>query len=282
MNKTLIGKTALVTGASSGIGFETAILLKRLGMKVYGAARRIDRMAALEKQGICVLPLDLTDSSSIKQCVDTILSKEGSIHVLINNAGYGSYGAIENVPMEEAKRQFDVNVFGLAELSRMVLPSMRKNRFGKIVNISSMAGRLTAPFGGWYHATKYAVEALSDAMRLEVKPFGIDVILVEPGMIQTDWGLIATGNLRQQSENTDYRFNAVRMAEYLERHYKSGKLTPPAVIAKTIVKAVCAKHPRQRYAKGYMAKVFISTKKLLCDPLFDFTMRKMMKLKNRL
>lgn len=279
MKSNIKGKTALVTGASSGIGFETAILLRQLGMNVYGAARRLDRMAQLEKYGINILPMDLTDSKSIKNCVDEILSKEGSIDILINNAGYGSYGAIENVPAEEAKRQFDVNVFGLAELSKMVIPSMRKNHFGKIVNISSMAGRFTAPFGGWYHATKYAVEALSDAMRLEVKPFGIDVILIEPGMIQTDWGFIATDNLRKQSENTEYKDNAINAATYLEKHYKSGKMTPPLKIAEVIVKAVLAKHPKQRYAKGYMAKPYILIKKVLPDPLMDLAMRTVLKIK---
>lgn len=272
MKNIIFGKTALITGASSGIGFETALLLKKLGMKVYGAARRIERMKELEDHGISVLSLDLTDSASIKNCVETILAKEGSIDVLVNNAGYGSYGAIENVPSEEAKRQFDVNVFGLAEISALVLPSMKKNHFGKIINISSMAGRFTAPFGGWYHATKHSVEALSDAMRLEVKPFGVDVILIEPGMIQTDWGLIATENLRKQSENTDYKSNAVNTALYLEKHYKSGKLTRPVVIAETIKKAVTAKHPKRRYTKGYMAKVFILLRKLLSDSLFDFAL----------
>lgn len=282
MDYSLNNKTALITGASSGIGYETAILLKELGMKVYGAARRTERMAELEKHGINVLPLDLTDRASIKSCVETILSKEGSVDVLVNNAGYGSYGAIETVPLEEAKRQFDVNIFGLAELTKLVLPSMRKNRFGKIVNISSMAGKFAAPFGGWYHATKYALEALSDAMRLEVKPFGVDVILIEPGMIQTEWGLIASENLRKQSQDSDYNINAVNTATYLEKHYKYGKLTPPVKIAKVILKAVCSKHPKQRYVKGYMSKTFISIKKILTDSMFDMTVRIAMKLKKKL
>lgn len=275
----LSGKTALVTGASSGIGFETAILLSKLGMKVYGAARRKDRLAKLEEYGIKTISLDLTEPDSIKNCVEKILSSEGSIDVLINNAGYGSYGAIENVPEQESKRQFDVNVFGLVELAKLVLPSMRNNHFGRIVNVSSMAGKFTAPFGGWYHATKYALEALSDAMRIEVKEFGIDVILIEPGMIQTEWGTIATDNLRKQSQDTVYMRNALNAAEYIDRHYKSGKMTPPLTIAKTIAKAACKKHPRRRYVKGYMSKTFILLRHMSTDSFFDFIIRFFMHLK---
>jgi len=282
MSYSLRNKTALITGASSGIGLETALLLKTLGMKVYGAARRTDRMTELEKHGINILQLDLTKSESIRNCVEEIVSKEGSIDVLINNAGYGSYGAIEDISMEEAKRQFDVNIFGLAELTKLILPFMRKNRFGKIVNISSMGGKFTAPFGGWYHATKYSLEALSDAMRLEVKPFGIDVILIEPGMIQTEWGVIASDNLRKQSQNSAYGINAERTALYLDKYYRSGKLTPPAKIAKAIVKAVCKKNPKRRYAEGYMSKTFIFLKKILTDSIFDLAVRTSINLKNKL
>lgn len=268
--KTLIGKTALVTGASSGIGFETAFLLRKLGMKVYAAARRIEKMKELENFGISIIHLDLTDDSSCLNCINTILSKEKSIDVLINNAGYGSYGAVENVPLEEARRQFEVNLFGLARITQLVLPSMRENGFGKIVNVASMAGRFTAPFGTWYHATKYALEAYSDGLRNEVRPFGIHVILIEPGMIQTQWGIISANNLRKQSENTAYKDRAAKTAEWFEKHYGGKSLTSPEKVAKTIVKAVCSRKPGIRYQTGKMSKTFIFIKKILCDRLFDW------------
>ena len=171
--------------------------LKSAGFKVYAAARRVDRMADLEKDGITPVALDLTRDGSIAACVNTILSKEKSIDVLVNNAGYGSYGAIEDVPLEEGRRQFEVNLFGTARLIRLVTPAMREQHYEKIVNISSMGGKIWTKFGGWYHATKYAVEGLSDCLRMELQPFGIDVVVVEPGGIKTDWGLIAAENLKK-------------------------------------------------------------------------------------
>ena len=173
--------------------------LKSAGFKVYAAARRVDRMADLEKDGIKPVALDRTRDGSIAACVNTILSKEKSIDVLVNNAGYGSYGAIEDVPLEEDRRQFGVNLFGIARLIRLVTPAMREQHYEKIVNISSMGGKSWMKFGGWYHATKYAVEGLSDCLRMELQPFGIDVVVVEPGGIKTDRGLIAAENLKKTS-----------------------------------------------------------------------------------
>ena len=186
-----MAKAALVTGASSGIGRMVAQEPKNAGFKVYAAARRVDRMADLEKDGITPVALDLTKDESIVECVNTVLSKEESIDVLVNNAGYGSYGATEDVPLEEGRRLFDVNLFGMARLIQLVTPAMRKNHYGKTVNISPMGGKIWTKFGGWYHATKYAVEGLSDCLRMELKPFGIDVVVVEPGGIKTGWGIIA-------------------------------------------------------------------------------------------
>lgn len=183
--------------------------LKSAGFKVYAAARRVDRMADLEKDGITPVALDLTRDGSIAACVNTILSKEKSIDVLVNNAGYGSYGAIEDVPLEEGRRQFEVNLFGMARLIRLVTPAMREQHYEKIVNISSMGGKIWTKFGGWYHATKYAVEGLSDCLRMELQPFGIDVVVVEPGGIKTDWGLIAAENLKKRPEG------GLRMTNFL-------------------------------------------------------------------
>jgi short-subunit dehydrogenase len=156
-------------------------------------------MKDLESDGIRVLQLDLTDEDSIEACVKSIIEREGRIDILVNNAGYGSYGAIEDVPISEARRQFEVNLFGLARLTQAVLPSMRAKRFGRIVNISSIAGKIYTPFGAWYHATKFALEGFSDCLRLEVEPFGINVVVVVPGGIKTEWGTIAAEHLRKTS-----------------------------------------------------------------------------------
>ena len=166
-----MARTALVTGASSGIGKMVAQELNRVGFQVYGAARRVERMADLKAEGITPVALDLTDDTSICGCVDQVLASAGHLDVLVNNAGYGSYGAIEDVPLAEGRRQFDVNLFGMARLIHLVTPSMRAQHYGKIVNISSMGGKIWTKFGGWYHATKYAVEGLSDCLRMELKPF---------------------------------------------------------------------------------------------------------------
>ncbi len=263
------GKTALVTGASSGIGKETVQLLLNAGATVYGAARRVEKMKDLEEKGAGTLEMDITDTESVTSAVNTLLEKHGSIDILINNAGYGSYGAIEDVPIDEARRQFEVNIFGLAHLTQLVLPAMRENRYGKIVNISSMGGKIYTPFGGWYHATKHALEGLSDCLRIETEPFGIDVVIIEPGGIATDWGTISADNLRKTSGNGAYAEHANKTADNLAKRYSSDKLSPPDVVARTILKAVTASKPKTRYATGYMAGFTIFMRQLLSDRLFD-------------
>lgn len=194
-------KVALVTGASSGIGAATALKLKSLGYTVYAAARRVDRMRDLAKAGINVLALDVTDDASMQAGIDSIISMSGRIDVLVNNAGYGSYGAVEDVSLQEARTQFDVNVFGAVRLIQLALPHMRRNRSGTIVNITSMGGKIHTPLGAWYHGTKFALEAISDCLRMEVQPFGIDVVVVEPGGIKTEWAGIAANKLLEVSGN---------------------------------------------------------------------------------
>ena len=247
--------------------------LKSAGFKVYTAARRVDRMADLEKDGITPVALDLTRDGSIAACVNTILSKEKSIDVLVNNAGYGSYGAIEDVPLEEGRRQFEVNLFGMARLIRLVTPAMREQHYEKIVNISSMGGKIWTKFGGWYHATKYAVEGLSDCLRMELQPFGIDVVVVEPGGIKTDWGLIAAENLRKRSENGAYAAMASRAADGMVKNYSGKMLSSPELIAQTVEKAVTKRRPRTRYLVGFGAKPMVWTRKLLGDRAFDWVIR---------
>ncbi len=262
-------KVALVTGASSGIGYDAAIALHESGMKVYGAARRLDKMESLKKAGVKILPLDVTDEESMVNCVETIVKESGRIDVLVNNAGYGSFGAIETVPMEEARRQIEVNVFGLARMSQLVLPYMRKKKFGRIINISSMGGKMYTPFGGWYHATKFAVEALSDCMRLELKRFGVDVVLIEPGGIKTDWGIIAAKNLKKASKGTVYEKHAFSAANGMHSMYSSNRLSDPKIVADAILKGATAKKPKTRYLIGYAAKPGVFMRRLLSDRMFD-------------
>ena len=247
--------------------------LKSAGFKVYAAARRVDRMADLEKDGITPVALDLTRDGSIAACVNTILSKEKSIDVLVNNAGYGSYGAIEDVPLEEGRRQFEVNLFGIARLIRLVTPAMREQHYEKIVNISSMGGKIRTKFGGWYHATKYAVEGLSDCLRMELQPFGIDVVVVEPGGIKTDWGLIAAENLKKTSTNGAYAEMANKAADGMIKNYSGDLLSKPALIAKTVRKAVTKRRPRTRYLVGFGAKPMVWTHRLFGDRVFDWALR---------
>ena len=262
-------RTALVTGASSGIGEDTARKLQALGYVVYGAARRTDRLQALVTDGIRPLTMDVTDDASMTAGVDRILEETGRIDVLVNNAGYGSHGAIEDVPVDEARRQFEVNVFGLARLTQLVSPHMRAQGSGTIINISSIGGRLTTPLGGWYHATKYAVEALSDALRMELHPFGIDVVVVEPGAIRTAWWSIAADHLEATAEGSAYADQIRAVAGAMRSESNQRRFSPPEVIARTIGKIVTARRPRTRYAVGFMAGPLIAARRILPDRAFD-------------
>jgi NAD(P)-dependent dehydrogenase (short-subunit alcohol dehydrogenase family) len=259
-------KVVFITGASSGIGCATALLLAKHNYIVYGAARRTDRLKELEAQGVKPLVLDVTDELSVSAAINEVIENEGRIDVLINNAGYGEYGAIEDVSMENARKQMDVNLFGLARVTQLVIPHMRKQKSGKIVNISSIGGKVATPMGGWFYASKFAVEGLSDSLRLEVRQFGIDVILIEPGGIKTEWTGIANDTMMKASGHSAYsRFaKAASKATSLE-----DKLPEPAVIAALIKKTIESKKPKARYVKGFMAKPAILAKKLLSDAMFD-------------
>lgn len=271
----LKGKTVLVTGASSGIGESAAELLLKEGATVYAAARRVEKMKDLEKQGAKPVSLDVTDESSIQTVLARIEKEAGGVDILINNAGYGSYGALEDVPMEEARRQFEVNIFGLARLTQLVLPGMRKKRYGKIVNISSIGGKIHTPFGAWYHATKHALEGLSDCLRVETEEFGIDVIVVEPGGIDTPWGTIAAENLKKTSSSGAYADKANKAAEGMIHNYTSGTLSHPSVIGKVIVKAVTTRRPKTRYVAGKYSFLTLFLRRYLSDRGFDKVLRSM-------
>jgi NADP-dependent 3-hydroxy acid dehydrogenase YdfG len=265
---------ALVTGASSGIGEATARALMASGYKVFAGARRLDRMAGLAAAGAVLLKLDVTDDASMVAAIDAIKTGAGRLDVLVNNAGYGSYGALEDVPLDEARRQFDVNVFGLARLCQLVLPIMRAQKSGKIVNITSVGGKIWEPLGSWYHATKFAVEGLSDCLRAEVEGFGIDVIIIEPGAIRTEWAGIARDGLLQTSGSGAYAEQAKGHARLLAAADTSSLTSPPNVVAKTIVRAVNARRPKTRYATGGGARTILFLRAILPDRMFDRLMRR--------
>lgn len=271
MNK--LRKVILLTGASSGIGYETAVLLARKGHRVYGAARRVERMEPLRAFGIVPLRLDVTDEASMAACVAAVMEAEGRIDVLVNNAGYGSFGAIENVPLEEARRQLEVNVFGLARLTQLVLPHMRAQGSGTVVNVSSIAGKIVLYFGGWYHVSKFAVEALSDALRMEVKPFGIRVALIEPGGIKTDWGIIAADHLAASSAGTAYEKEALNEAATLRKAYSMRLLSKPTVIARVITRAASRRRPKVRYRTGLFSHSGVFLHAILPARWWDALMR---------
>jgi NAD(P)-dependent dehydrogenase (short-subunit alcohol dehydrogenase family) len=265
--------TALVTGASSGIGEAAAARLKAAGFTVYAAARRVERMAGLGDAGVHVLKMDVTDDKSMVAGVKKIVAETGRIDILVNNAGYGSYGSVEDVPMAEAKYQFEVNVFGLARLTQLVLPHMREQRSGRIINISSIGGRIYEPLGGWYHATKFAVEGLSDSMRMELDPFGIQVVVIEPAGIRTEWSGIAADNLRKASSDSAYASLAQQVGAFLDLAETPAFTSTADVVAKKIVKAATVRHPRTRYPVGRGAGSILFTRWLLPARAFDGTMR---------
>ena len=272
-------KVILLTGASSGIGYDTAVALAQQGHKVYAAARRVDRMEPLRQYGIVPLKMDVTDEASMQKGVKTLLDAEGRIDVLINNAGYGYFGAVENVPMDDARNQLEVNVFGLARLCQLVLPTMRAQHSGRIINTASVAGRSVFYYGGWYHVSKYAVESLSDALRMELKPFGIDVVIIEPGAIKTNWGIIAADHLIESSKGTAYEQTGTMMANNLRNMYLSNMISDPAVVRKAIVRAVNARRPCTRYRIGRMANAIVFFHRLLPTRWWDAFLRLMGKRK---
>ena len=266
----MTARVAIVTGASSGIGAATARRLQAKGYTVYAAARRIELMAPLAEGGIRPARVDVTDDASLTAFVSQVIDETGRVDVLVNNAGYGALGALEDVPMAEARRQFDVNLFGLARLTQLVLPYMRQNRSGRIINVSSIGGKIHTPLGGWYHATKFAVEGLSDALRLEVAPFGVHVVVIEPGAIDTEWHGVAAENLLATSGQGVYAGQAAAVVKVLSA---GGLASSPDVIAKAIVRAAAARRPRTRYAVGLGAKPVILARRVLPDRVFDLLVR---------
>ncbi len=259
-------KVVIVTGASSGIGKETVRRFLDEGYEVYAGARRLDAMRDLGQSGAHLVYLDLTKGESIDACVAQVLSQSGRIDVLVNNAGYGAYGAVEEVPLSAARDQMEVNLFALAHLIQAVLPAMRERRSGRIINVTSIGGRVWSLLGAWYHASKFAVEGFSDALRNELRPFGIDVIVVEPGAIKTEWGSIAAENVKKTSAQGPYRELAEAAARILSMESIG---VPPRMIADTIWRAASVRHPQPRYIAPFSARMIVWLRWLLSDRAFD-------------
>ncbi len=265
-----------MTGCSSGIGHATAERLAAEGWNVYATARRPETIADLAHKGCHTLALDVCDEASMSAAVHAVCEAEGAVGVLINNAGYSQSGAVESIPPDGVRRQFETNVFGLIRMCQLVLPGMRAQHWGKIVNIGSMGGRLTFPGGGLYHATKYAVEAISDALRFEVRGFGVDVILIEPGLITTGFGDVASGSVSDAAPDGPYAEFNRRVATLTAGAY-TGPMAKlggaPAVAAKAISGALHAKRPKARYAVTASAHLMISQRRLMPDRAWDLMMR---------
>jgi NAD(P)-dependent dehydrogenase (short-subunit alcohol dehydrogenase family) len=263
----------LVTGCSSGIGRATALRLAGHGHLVYASARRPDAIADLEDRGCRLLALDVTDDDSMRAAVEAVEAEQGAVGALVNNAGYSQSGAVESVPLDEVRRQFETNVFGLVRMCQLVLPSMRTRRFGRIVNISSMGGTLTFPGGGVYHATKYAVEALSDALRFEVKGFGVDVVVVQPGLIRTGFAdATSTAMAHNEAEGPYTSFNAA-VEQTTHDAYEKGAVGrlggEPEAVAKVVERAITAKSPKIRYRVTPSAHLLIRQRALMTDGMWD-------------
>jgi NAD(P)-dependent dehydrogenase (short-subunit alcohol dehydrogenase family) len=264
--------TVLVTGASSGMGRDFALRLLAEGKTVYAAARGTDRMADLAEKGAIVLGLDITKDDQITAAVDRIIADHGGVDVLINNAGYGQYGSVEDTPIDKARYQFEVNLFGLARLTQLLIPSMREKRKGLIINVSSMGGKIYTPLGAWYHATKHAIEGWSDCLRFELEPHGIDVVIVEPGLIDTGFA-DAMGAQFATPEGSAYADLAEKVQRGAKETHAAGRMSPPSVITDLVLQAIRADRPRPRYAGGAMARPVMFLRWLLPDRMFDRMLR---------
>ncbi|MER7460689.1 oxidoreductase [Micromonospora sp. NPDC126480] len=264
--------TVLVTGTSSGIGRATVRrLARRPELTVYATARKVSAIADLAETGARLLPLDVTDEASMAAAVAAVEAEHGQVDVLVNNAGYGEYGPIEETPMDRVRAQFETNVFGLSRLTQLVLPGMRRAGRGRIVNVSSMGGRIVFPGGGYYHASKYAVEAISDALRQEVRPFGIDVAIVEPGLIRTGFGAVAAESLgREADPSGPYRRMVAAVDVTMARSYQNRLLAAtPDTVARVIERAVTARRPRTRYLVTAAAWAMVHSRRLFGARVFD-------------
>ncbi|WP_329564041.1 SDR family NAD(P)-dependent oxidoreductase [Kitasatospora sp. NBC_01266] len=270
-------KTVLITGCSSGMGRQTALALHRLGHRVYATARRPESIADLAAQGLHTLALDVTDEASMVAAVREIEQRHGAVELLVNNAAYGLHQPVESAEPAEVRAQFDTNVFGLVRLTQLVLPGMRAAGRGRIVNISSMAGRFSPPGGAFYHASKHAVEAISDSLRLEVAPFGIDVVVVQPGPTITEFAGTAVDTMHTAPAADDpygsFRAELADMYAHKSFTRRGGAVSAEAA-TRVIVRAATTARPRARYAIGGLSRVVMTARRLLPDAAFDAVMRR--------
>lgn len=270
-------RAVLITGCSSGIGKSTAIRLAREGWAVYATARKVQDLAAAQAAGCRALALDVTDEASMAEAVNAVEAAHGAVSVLVNNAGYSQTGAIEAVPLERVRRQFETNVFGLVRMTQLVLPGMRRQGFGRIVNLSSMGGKLVFPGFGFYHATKFAVEAISDALRFEVQHFGVRVIVIEPGLIKTGFGAVAAATADADTQDGVYSAFHRALVQSTNDTYAKGPTAllagTPEDVAATIARAIAARRPRTRYTVSPSARVFLAQRRLMSDRLWDWSLR---------
>lgn len=268
-------KTVLVTGASSGIGKETAKTLASQGHTVYAAARRLENMEDLKAFGCIPLKMDITSDEDVMGVVAQIERNHGGVDILINNAGFGTQGSVEETTIEDARYQFEVNLFGLGRLTQLVLPHMRKQKSGKIVNVSSVIGKIYGPLNAWYAGSKHALEGWSDCLRMELKPFGIDVIIIEPGAIATEFEEVFVEPMLKRSGEGPYGQVAQALARFSkEMQDNPNGSSPPSVIAETIVQAINARQPRTRYAAGKLSGTLLFARKWLSDRTFDWVMER--------
>lgn len=258
-------KVILITGASQGMGKETAKLLISKGHKVYAVARNIDKMNELEKLGGFPIQMDITNEADIQKVVDIIIQKENKIDVLFNNAGLTLNGAIEDIGIEEARYHFQVNLFGLASLTKKIIPYMRKAQSGTIINTTSVGGKMYSPLGAWYHASKHALEGWSDCLRLELKQFNIKVVILEPGAIESEFGDELESQLTRNSDKSAYS----AMAQSILKSGSTLKRSPRSIIANAVDKIINTSNPKTRYAIGNLAKPLIWMRVYLGDRLFD-------------
>ena len=271
-----VSKAVLITGCSSGIGWVTAERLADVGCRVYATARDVEMIAPLERRGCLLLPLDVTDEDSMRSAVEEVERQEEAVGSLVNNAGYSQSGAVEAVPIDKVRSQFETNVFGLVRMCQLVLPGMRRQGYGRIVNVSSMGGKLTFPGAGYYHATKHAVEALSDALRFEVEGFGVRVSVIEPGLIRTGFAHAAVGSMGG-SEDGPYAGFDEAVARATMETYERGPISRlsggPEAVAEAIERAISAQSPRSRYAVTPSARLFLGLRRLLPDRAWDAVLR---------
>lgn len=269
-------QVVLITGCSTGIGRATAQYLARRGHVVYATARRLEAIADLAAAGCRTLALDVTAEDSMRAAVDRVVTEQGAVGALVNNAGYSQSGALETLDLDDVRGQFETNVFGLLRMCQLVLPSMRERGFGRIVNLSSMGANFTFPGGGAYHATKYAVDALSDTLRFEVQGFGVDVVIIQPGLIRTEFGETAADRTAQGGDGPYAAFNQ-RVAQATREVYERGPLGRlgggPETVARAVQRAITAKRPKTRYRVTPSAHLLVGQRALMTDRMWDAMLR---------